>query len=38
MNQALLGGSDWVVRLVRPPGPEPVTVSELEGLFRRGAQ
>jgi ribonuclease P protein component len=37
LAQAAIGAQDCVVRLVKVPGEAPITLGELDGLFRRGA-
>ena len=37
LAQVAIGGQDCVVRLVKVPGEPPITLGELAGLFRRGA-
>lgn len=37
LAQAAIGAQDCVVRLVKVPGEVPITLGELEGLFRRGS-
>jgi len=37
LAQVALGAQDCIIRLVRVPGETPITLGELEGLFRRGA-
>jgi ribonuclease P protein component len=37
LAQVEIGAQDCVVRLVKVPGEAPITLGELAGLFRRGA-
>ena len=37
LARVAIGAQDCVVRLVKVPGEAPITLGELEGLFRRGA-